>query len=66
MDIVHERAAGLDISKRDAKVCVRVPGSRPGTYTSAVTTWGSTTQAILELREFLEREHVSTVVMEAT
>ncbi|MCZ9885184.1 transposase, partial [Arthrobacter sp. B2a2-09] len=25
-----------------------------------------TTQAILELREFLEREHVSTVVMEAT
>lgn len=66
MDIVHERAAGLDISKRDAKLCVRVPGSRAGTYTSAVTTWGATTQAILELREFLEREHVTTVVMEAT
>lgn len=66
MDIVHERAAGLDISKRDAKLCVRVPGSRAGTYTSAVTTWGATTRAILELREFLEREHVTTVVMEAT
>lgn len=66
MDIVHERAAGLDISKRDAKLCIRVPGSPVGTYTSTVTTWGSTTQTILELREFLEREHVTTVVMEAT
>ena len=66
MDIVHERAAGLDISKRDAKVCVRVPGTRAGTYTSRVTTWGATTQAILELREFLEREQVTAVVMEAT
>ena len=26
MDVVHERAAGIDISKRDAKVAVRVPG----------------------------------------
>jgi transposase len=66
MDIIHERAAGMDISKRDAKVCVRVPGTRAGTYTSKVTTWGATTQSILELREFLEREHVTTVVMEAT
>jgi transposase len=66
MDIVHERAAGMDISKHDAKVCVRVPGNRAGTYTSTVTTWGSTTGQILELRDFLEREHVTTVVMEAT
>ncbi|MCX8456315.1 IS110 family transposase [Paenarthrobacter ureafaciens] len=66
MDIVHERAAGLDISKRDAKVCVRIPGTRAGTYISRVTTWGATTQAILELREFLEHERVTAVVMEAT
>ncbi|HEY8753331.1 MAG TPA: IS110 family transposase [Arthrobacter sp.] len=66
MDIVHERAAGLDISKRDAKLCLRVPGPRAGTYASSVTTWGATTAQILELREFLEREHVTTVVMEAT
>jgi hypothetical protein len=32
MDIVHDRAAGIDISRRDAKVCVRVPGTMPGTY----------------------------------
>ncbi|QOT18217.1 IS110 family transposase [Paenarthrobacter sp. YJN-5] len=66
MDIVNERAAGMDISKRDAKVCVRIPGARAGTYTSKVTTWGATTHQILELREFLEREHVTVVVMEAT
>lgn len=66
MDIVHERAAGLDISKRDAKVCLRVPGARAGTYTSTVTTWGATTGQILELRDVLERGHVTTVVMEAT
>jgi transposase len=66
MDIVHERAAGLDISKRDAKVCLRVPGQRTGTYTSTVTTWGATTRQILELRDVLEREHVTTVVIEAT
>ena len=66
MDIMHERAAGVDISKRDAKVCLRVPGARAGTFTSSVTTWGATTGQILALRDFLEREHVTTVVMEAT
>lgn len=28
MDIVHKRSVGMDISKRDAKVCIRVPGKR--------------------------------------
>jgi len=51
MDIVHDRAVGIDISKRDAKVCVRVPGDRPGQFTSMVTTWGATTNQFLELRE---------------
>jgi transposase len=66
MDIVHDRAVGMDISKRDVKVCLRVPGKRAGTYASTVSTWGATTSQILELRDFLEHEHVTTVVMEAT
>ncbi|WP_422935203.1 IS110 family transposase [Sinomonas sp. P47F7] len=66
MDVVHERAAGMDISKRDAKVAVRVPGKRAGTFTTDVTTWGSTVGQILELIEFLEAQQVTTVVMEAT
>jgi transposase len=66
MDIVHERSVGIDISKRDAKVCVRSPGNARGEYISTVTTWGATTNQILELKGFLEEQHVSTVVMEAT
>ncbi len=66
MDIVHERAAGMDISKRDAKVAVRVPGKRAGTFTTSVTTWGATVGQILELIDFLTAQHVTTVVMEAT
>ncbi len=66
MDVVHERAVGMDISKRDAKVAVRKPGKRAGTFTTSVTTWGATVGQILELIEFLEAQHVTTVVMEAT
>ncbi len=58
--------AGMDISKRDAKVAVRVPGKRAGTFTTTVTTWGATVGQILELIEFLAAQHVTTVVMEAT
>ncbi|GAA1817288.1 IS110 family transposase [Agromyces neolithicus] len=66
MDVVHERAAGMDISKRDAKVAVRVPGKRAGTFTTSVTTWGATAGQVLELIEFLDAQRVTTVVMEAT
>lgn len=66
MDVVYERAAGIDISKRDAKVAVRVPGKRKGTFQTSVTTWGATTSQVLELIDFLTAERVTTVVMEAT
>jgi transposase len=66
MDVVHERAAGLDISKSDAKVCVRVPSTRSGYYSKTVTTYGAFTNEILRLRNDLERARVTVVVMEAT
>lgn len=66
MDIIHDRAVGIDISKRDAKVCVRLPSARKGQFSSTVTTWASTADAILKLRSFLEQQHVATVAMEAT
>jgi transposase len=53
MDLVHERAAGIDISKRDAKVAIRVPGKRAGSFTTSVTTWATTTNQILALRQML-------------
>lgn len=66
MDVVHERAAGIDISKRDAKVAVRVPGKRKGTFETTVTTWGATASQVLDLVDHLADQRVTTVVMEAT
>ena len=66
MDIVHYRCAGLDVSKRDAKVCVRVQAPDRAKATSTVTTWGSMTNQILALRDHLITEQVTLVVMEAT
>ncbi|MDJ0315489.1 IS110 family transposase [Arthrobacter sp. H35-D1] len=66
MDLVHERAVGLDISKGDAKVAIRAPGKRAGTFSTEVTTWGSTTNQILALRDMRLAAKVTTVVMQAT
>jgi transposase len=66
MEVVHVRCAGLDISKKDAKVCVRVAGAGRGRTVETVTTWSSMTRQILALREHLAAEEVTCVVMEAT
>ena len=65
MEVVHRRCAGMDISKDDAKVCVRVqePGKR---IQETVSTYGATSSEILRLRADLENAAVTQVVMEAT
>jgi transposase len=66
MDMVHSRCAGVDISKRDAKVCVRIAGAGRTKAKSTVTTWGAVTNQVLALRDHLIAERVTLVVMEAT
>jgi transposase len=66
MDVLHPRCAGLDVSKRDAKVCVRVQAPGRTRASTTVTTWGAVTNRILALREHLVAEEVTLVVMEAT
>ena len=66
MEVVHARCAGLDISKKDAKVCVRVAGTGRRKTVETVTTWGSMTKQILALRDHLIAEQVTCAVMEAT
>jgi len=56
----------MDISKKDAKVCVRVAGAGRRNTVETVTTWGSMTSQILQLREHLAAQQVTCVVMEAT
>lgn len=67
VDVLHERCAGLDISKKDAKACVRTPSTkRRGSFTAETTTWGSATNAVLDLRDHLLAARVTPVVIEAT
>ena len=66
MDVIHPRCAGVDVSKRDAKVCVRIADAGRGKAVSTVTTWGSVTNQVLALRDHLINEQVTLVVMEAT
>lgn len=67
MELLHERCAGLDIGKKDLKACVRTPnpaGKR--SRRQEIRTFATTTNALLELRDWLVTEQVSLVVLEAT
>jgi transposase len=66
VEVVHARCAGLDISKRDAKVCVRIAGAGRRKTVETVTTWSSMTSQILALRDHLIAERITCVVMEVT
>ncbi len=66
MEVLHPRCAGIDVSKRDAKVCIRVQGRGRAPTQTTVTTWGSTTAQILALREHLLAARVDAVVIEST
>jgi predicted alpha/beta hydrolase len=66
MEVIHARCAGMDVSKKDAKVCVRLAGAGRRKTIETVTTWSSMTGQILALRDHLIAEQVTCVVMEAT
>ena len=66
MEVIHTRCAGLDISKKDAKVCICIAGAGRRKTVETVTTWGSMTNQVIALREHLVAEKVTCVVMEAT
>lgn len=66
MEVLHERCAGMDISKTDAKVCIRAPGARVRTFSKRISVHGAMHHDILALRDHLLAEQVTLVVMEAT
>jgi transposase len=66
VEVIHPRCAGLDISKKDAKVCVRINGAGRRKTSETVTTFGATTRQIMALRDHLAAQRVTCVVMEAT
>ena len=67
MELLHERCAALDSGKKDLKACLRTPSpTRKRSRRQEIRTFATTTNALLELRDWLLGERVSLVVMEAT
>jgi transposase len=65
MDRVVERCCGLDVHKDTVVACVRTPGEG-GKRRQEVRTFGTTTLALLGLRDWLVAEGVTLVGMEST
>ena len=65
MDQVVERCSGLDVHKDTVVACVRTPGGG-GKRRQEVRTFGTTTVALLALRDWLVAERVTLVGMEST
>ena len=63
MEVIHPRCAGVDVSKKDAKVCIRIQGGGRRKTTSTVGTWSSMAGSVLELREYLIGQEVLSVAL---
>ncbi len=66
MEVLGRCCAGIDVSKRDAKVCVRVQGRGSARTTTTVTTWSLVMPQILRLRDQLVADGVELAVVEST
>jgi transposase len=60
MDILHERCAGLDVHKKTVKVCLLIR------ETSEIRTYGTTSDELLEMGDWLKAAGCTHIAMEAT
>jgi len=58
MDVVHERCCGLDVHKKTVVACVLTPAGRQ------TRTFGTLTDELLELGDWLVQQGVTHVAME--
>ncbi len=65
MDVVYSRCAGLDIHNRTVVACVIVPGPK-GKPHKTIRTFGTMTDELLALGDWLATEEVTHVAMEST
>jgi hypothetical protein len=64
---VVDRVCAIDVGKASGKVCTRVPHpSRPGQRRTRVWDVEATTNAIVELGEYLAGEEIEKVTLEST
>lgn len=65
MDVVYERCAGLDVHKKNVVVCRIVPGE-DGQWLKQMRTFGTMTDELLVLADWLGAGQVTQVAMEST
>jgi transposase len=64
MELLHPKCAGLDVHKDIVVACIRIQQDRQAAF--QVKTFGTTTQALLQLSSWLGENEVTHVAMEAT
>ena len=65
MEVVYARCGGLDVHKRTVVACVVVPGPGPRPR-KEVRTFGTMTDDLLRLADWLAEHQVTHVAMEST
>jgi transposase len=66
MDVVHPRCCGLDVHKQTVVACVLCSGPTGGPPQRTVRTFGTMTDELLALADWLAAERITHVAMEAT
>jgi len=64
MEVLYPKCAGLDVHKDSVVACIRIQEGPRAIH--EVATFGTTTQALLSLADFLSKHEVTHVAMEAT
>lgn len=65
MDVIYERCCGLDVHKRTVAACLIVPGMG-GAPQKEIRTFGTMTEDLLELMDWLAQAGCTHVAMEST
>ena len=65
MDVIYTRCAGLDVHKRTIMACVIVPGAK-GKPQKAIRAFGTMTDELVALGDWLAAAEVTHVAMEST
>lgn len=65
MELLYERCAGLDVHKKNVKVCLKTPGSA-GRQNKEIRTYETKTAHLLEMRDWLKENGCTHLAMEST
>ncbi len=65
METIYQRVAGLDIHKKNIVACLRKTGS-DGSVEEDIRTFGTMTDDLLALCDWLSQQDVTHVAMEST